>query len=770
MSGLGDFIEQDARIFNGSKIGGQTSNAHESNNTVPRAKHEVSFRERTRSDMSIKHNKSVFKSEPIFSDWDENQKVSPERTIKKTSLTVSLNNRAQRSETVHENFREVTSASFANAAVRPEERKSLYRFVEYKPGNRQSISQSGKITNDRQPSKVETSSILPDSNNSKRDYVDSAESFLFQNSTSKNELNATDRNNILSSEDKETEADNVEDINSPLIFCRSHSVGSVRFDRNNQTSNLRQGQQALLQSHLSDRLMACKESNTESKLHTFNNINPSPLYNLSDPYFNDRSLENDLNDNQRIQLGYQSQLPSYNPRNSLTTAINSNRRPSNEEGPGHSSILPKNYLSSSQLAEQPVLSSYSSEQQILFGNYRHDEQSRIPAASYTMRRKVGDRMTEDLRFNERQVALLRRQGFTTGLAKALLENAYIYDHRIWVVDNSGSMQLADGTRIITSLSSNSQKSVKTHQKPLSGKSVLDVTKAVSCTRWEELQDTIKYHAQMAALMHSPTIFKLLNDTGSLFACNQFSVGESDSSTENERQVQNVYKIIQKIRPGGVTPLTHHLQGIRQGIKDLEAQLRRYGKKVVVVLATDGLPTDEQGYDGPYVTKQFVEALRSLEGLPVWVVVRLCTNEQAVRDFYNSLDEQLELSLEVLDDYFAEASEVFKQNKWLNYGVPLHRCRELGYHDRLLDLIDERTLSSGEMRAFCALLFGIDNIDDIPDPAADWRSFSQKVDSLLQDEWEQWHPIRKKMSPWIDLKILERTYNRRVGMFSSLRKS
>lgn len=38
-------------------------------------------------------------------------------------------------------------------------------------------------------------------------------------------------------------------------------------------------------------------------------------------------------------------------------------------------------------------------------------------------------------------------------------------------------------------------------------------------------------------------------------------------------------------------------------------------------------------------------------------VRLCTSEQAVVDFWNHLDEQLEVEMDVLDDYESEAKEV-----------------------------------------------------------------------------------------------------------------
>jgi hypothetical protein len=132
----------------------------------------------------------------------------------------------------------------------------------------------------------------------------------------------------------------------------------------------------------------------------------------------------------------------------------------------------------------------------------------------------------------------------------------------------------------------------------------------------------------------------------------------------------------KIKPGGVTPLTEHIYEIQEQVSAMAEDLREGGKQVAIILATDGLPTNKQGYGGKEVMNEFVSALRSLEGLPVWLVIRLCTDEDDVCEFYNSLDAQLELSLEVLDDFMGEASEVYRMNPWLCYGLPIHRCREL----------------------------------------------------------------------------------------------
>ena len=88
------------------------------------------------------------------------------------------------------------------------------------------------------------------------------------------------------------------------------------------------------------------------------------------------------------------------------------------------------------------------------------------------------------------------------------------------------------------------------------------------------------------------------------------------------------------------------------------------------------------------------------------------------EFYNDLDTQLELSLEVLDDFLQEANEVNEHNPWLNYALPLHRLRELGYQHRSFDMLDERKFTLGELRDFCGLLFGNGSAsDELPDPAA-----------------------------------------------------
>jgi hypothetical protein len=83
------------------------------------------------------------------------------------------------------------------------------------------------------------------------------------------------------------------------------------------------------------------------------------------------------------------------------------------------------------------------------------------------------------------------------------------------------------------------------------------------------------------------------------------------------------------QPSGYTPLTKHINQIHPTIQGMKHSLESLGKRIVIVLATDGLPTDSRGNTNAVAKKQFVKSLKRLEGLPVWLVIRLSTDEDKV---------------------------------------------------------------------------------------------------------------------------------------------
>lgn len=336
---------------------------------------------------------------------------------------------------------------------------------------------------------------------------------------------------------------------------------------------------------------------------------------------------------------------------------------------------------------------------------------------------------------DHQMDSLIKQGFTRGLARSLEQVKQSFALRIWVVDNSSSMLETDGHRIIDG-STNAK------------------MKMVPCTRWAEIRECVQYHIRMADLLHAPTRFRFLNHPGQrILPTKELSI--ADTSSPESTTAESAIRVINRVQPHGCTPLTNHIRDIYQQVLSMEGALRESGQRVAIIIATDGLPTDEYGHTNEYERSLFVESLRKLEGLSVWVVIRLCTDEETVVDFYNNIDSILELSVDVLDDFHGEALEIHAENPWLSYGLVLHRMREMGHHDRLFDLIDERPFSKEEVRDFLALIVGNDSFDGAVDPSVDWNAFLKTVSRLMEKEKKVYNPIRDRSKSWVSIKKLER---------------
>jgi hypothetical protein len=284
-----------------------------------------------------------------------------------------------------------------------------------------------------------------------------------------------------------------------------------------------------------------------------------------------------------------------------------------------------------------------------------------------------------------------------------------------------------------------------------------------------MQATVEYHAELSGLLEAPTIFYMLNPPGGPHVPMQFSVAEHGAANI-PLDIRKAQDAMQACQPQGPTPLSHRLVEIREKIVAIAPRLFANGQKVVVVLATDGIPTDELGGTSPEAAREFVQVLRSLQNLPVWLVVRLCTDDEETRQFYNSLDTELEIPLEVLDDFVAESMEVTKQNSWLNYGLSLHRCREMGTQHRLFDLLDERQLNRDEVKEFLEILFGPASLEFAPDVHTDWKGFIKVVTRLVKQHPQEWNPRTKKNEPWVDVKKLEKCFLERRGLLAKLGSS
>jgi hypothetical protein len=85
---------------------------------------------------------------------------------------------------------------------------------------------------------------------------------------------------------------------------------------------------------------------------------------------------------------------------------------------------------------------------------------------------------------------LRIRGLPEGLIDAILQSAEFHAVRYWIVDNSGSMGTPDGRLVVAG----------------PDRSFRNVT----CSRWEELASSLKWHAAVSAELGVRTEFRCLN--------------------------------------------------------------------------------------------------------------------------------------------------------------------------------------------------------------------------------------------------------------------
>jgi hypothetical protein len=205
-----------------------------------------------------------------------------------------------------------------------------------------------------------------------------------------------------------------------------------------------------------------------------------------------------------------------------------------------------------------------------------------------------------------------------------------------------------------------------------------------CTRWAELVDALRFHANMAYEGKVASEFRFLN------AATPMKIGFDLRET---RQSLDTFLRVCDGSPNGGTPLCRHIREITDEIRQLEPSLRANGQVACVVIATDGEASDGDVAD----------ALRPLKSLPVMIVLRLCTDESNIVTYWNKIDDDLELQMDVLDDLKGEAEEVTEVNPWLTYAEPLHRMREFGISMKEMDLLDESLLPLESFKRICRLL-------------------------------------------------------------------
>lgn len=208
-------------------------------------------------------------------------------------------------------------------------------------------------------------------------------------------------------------------------------------------------------------------------------------------------------------------------------------------------------------------------------------------------------------------------------------------------------------------------------------------KYVQCTRWEELCDTMRFQFFVSIDENIPSKFLFLNNK---------KIYETFQSTHQMLQEMLVME-------GGGTPLCETINRVADDIELHKFELIQSRQKVVVFIATDG-----QSSDGDIRIP-----LSRLRDLPVHLILRLCTNDENIVNYWNQIDNDLELHLDVLDDFYSEAREIYRVNPEICYSECIHQYREFGTKTQEMDILDERKLSFDQLKNFARMIYGDDYI-------------------------------------------------------------
>jgi hypothetical protein len=309
---------------------------------------------------------------------------------------------------------------------------------------------------------------------------------------------------------------------------------------------------------------------------------------------------------------------------------------------------------------------------------------------------------------------LRENGWCEGLIEQQLKNFKQIPYRFMILDDSGSMNATDGSTLM---------------KTADGK-----FQSIKCSRWKELVKGVQFHAELANLAMSPIEFRLLNGAQPIV------IGETQDDglarAELEKALEN--------GASGMTPLCKQVREVAEKVKRMAPQLKANGQKAGITIFTDGSASDGD----------VRAALRMLENEPCWVVIRLCTNEDDVGDYWDNVDKSIELQMDVLDDITGEAMEIYKTNPWLTYGEVMHRLREGACRVKIFDKLDESVLAKAEIYQAMPIILG-GKEDDFPHPEVDMKGFiaaiTTKQNQMVQSH--TWDPLAKRMEPWIKTKKL-----------------
>jgi hypothetical protein len=181
-------------------------------------------------------------------------------------------------------------------------------------------------------------------------------------------------------------------------------------------------------------------------------------------------------------------------------------------------------------------------------------------------------------------------------------------------------------------------------------------KVEACMRYDEACATVLGMARLSAETSAPMDVRVVSVRGLDAAQQPLTVGKVPD--DGGRAVASVAAAL-AAEPAGPKCVCRALVEVAAQVRWIEDILRITDKQALVVLVTDGEATDGSVAD----------ALRPLEGLPVHVLVRLCSEDRQVLRYWRGLAADVDVNLTVVASLRAEAQRVHAVNRSVHTATP-----------------------------------------------------------------------------------------------------
>lgn len=304
---------------------------------------------------------------------------------------------------------------------------------------------------------------------------------------------------------------------------------------------------------------------------------------------------------------------------------------------------------------------------------------------------------------------------------------------VYVIDNSGSMgYYHDGK----SFSLEADGTIKSQSHIL---------------RWAEARSKTLQIAEYNIRRRIRATYYLLNPYSNSYVNSTDYVLIDPNVNDNAHNNRNMERLLAPLKTllldrnvRGSTPLDRVTDHFARSLRRTLSSRVHQRAPICYNIITDGEPNSKSRFETS------LRNLASTSSHPLFITINLCTDDDAVVDYYNNLDRMLgnEVSgLDVIDDLVSEQAEVINAgNNFFTYGHDVHVCRMAGCYSVVADLMDETVFLPHHANKLIKELLKPEN------PLPDWHdsdAYVNAVRSLAEQRPQVYDFRRRRFCPIVD---------------------